>query len=380
MNKHFDAKMETNFSGKGWKYQNIPSFSPIQRALPRVLQSNLTHIDLNSDFLLVPPTSAWTFEMLRSSPIVTLTVSIRGRIQKEEFTSYVFPAIAASVPGLQSLRITFLDDDFLTVVVDNLYRLPLLRKMVVGLSFSRGYALSTSIPTIKRIKLDHFTTFTGSSEQAAYFVQIPIMLPNLQFINVINDSYFQSYTFETDYMAIAAHFGIINRRMLEMNIHPSISLCLANQNNIGDSIASTVPADIIGSDCSQHFTIISCLTLKVVYHLPPAETAETHLTYDLLVDYTLSWLNLFQDLRYLTLLVKCNRPIDDSVQSYIVSLIKARFPKMVSVNLVNLTVEPDKQHYHWSNAHSDWGRGTYDIPTTLEYERKSRELCVCSHF
>uniref|UniRef100_A0A8H7XSH4 F-box domain-containing protein n=1 Tax=Psilocybe cubensis TaxID=181762 RepID=A0A8H7XSH4_PSICU len=369
---------DPQFVGNGWRYRKAPSLGPFRCVLPRMPQSALTRLDIDSEFLLVPPFSAWTFEVLRSSPIITLVFSLPSCITKKEFSVYHFPRIAASVPKLLELRCSFPDEGFLNTVVENLHQTPLLRKLVCSLSFSNESISLPSIPrTIPIIKLVHLTSFTGSPDQAACFLRYPVVLPSLQFINLISDSYYQSQTFDTDYTGVAAHFASINRRMMEMNINPCISLCLANQCVVLHGIA-LVPDGI--TDCFQQFSIVSRLTLEVVYQHPSAETEETSPTHDSLIHYTFSWMNVFRGLRYLTLAVKCNKAIDDPSKLHIVSSIKNRFPEMVSVNLVNLTIEPRKYHYHWSNAHDDWERGTYNIPMTPSYERKSRELCVCSDF
>lgn len=369
---------EPKFVGNGWRYLKAPSLGAFHCVVPRVSQSALTHIDLDSEFLLVPPFSAWTFEVLRSSPITTLLLSLPSCITKEEFALYHFPRIVASVPRLQEIRCAFPDDAFLRTVVENLHRLPLLRRIIFGLSFSTECIPIPSIPyTTARIKLVHLTSFTGSPGQAAYFLQGPVILPNLQFINLISDAYYQPHTFETDHTAVASHFASINHRVLEMKINPCISLCLANQCIIVEGIA-LVPDGI--TDCFQQFSTVSRLTLEVVYHPPPTESHEIFTSHEPLIHYSFSWLNVFRGLRYLTLAVKCNKAIDDQSQLLIVSSIKTRFPEMVSVNVVNLTVEPKKYHYHWSNAHDDWERGTDDIPMTPSYEKKSRERYVCSDF
>lgn len=367
---------DLNFVGNGWRYHKAPSLFPIYCAIPRISQSRLTHIDLNSEFLLLPPFSAWTFEVLKSSPICTLVISLPSSITKEEFALYHFPRIAESVPKLQEIRCAFPDDHFLKTVVENLHLLPLLRKILFGLSFpTECMPMVTSTPsTIKRINLRYLSSFTGSPDQAAYFLRGPVLCPDLQFINLISDSSYQSHTFETDYWSLAKQLGSISNSILEMGIKPCISLCLANIQE------GTPPVSDGTTNCFQHLPIVSRLTLGVQRFSAWYDMYDAPTSHQLLIDSTLAWLNIFRGLTYLTLVVKCDQSIDHQSQLRILSAMKIEYPGLVSVNVVNLTVHPKTYHYHWSNAHDDWERGTNDIPTTPSYKRKSRERYVCSDF
>lgn len=364
--------------GKGWKYEWQSPSIPLQLWKPSWSHSQLTRLDLDSDFLLIPPCSSWTFDVWKRSPIVSLSISFPSIITKDEFHYHLFPQLAKSLPRLREIKCAFHDDILVKTVIEHLHFFPLLENFRIALSFTAELPLPQ--PTLpKPVILHHLVSFTGSTDQAAYFFESPHLLcPNLKNINLISDVFYQDQSYPTDYFSIADKVRSINNRMLEMKVLPSLHFCLSNHGELPENTPSTELDE--GHHWIHHLRTISLLTFNLY---PPSlhDEHNTELLHGALISRALAWLDVFRGVKYLTLIIKRNSVIDEeSLESRLLVTITAAYPQLLKVNVVFLSREPRKFHYHWSNACDDLERGTGDIPTTPSYNKKSRDSYVCSHF
>ncbi|KDR83013.1 hypothetical protein GALMADRAFT_152006 [Galerina marginata CBS 339.88] len=353
--------------GDGWRYRKVCKLNTIRPSiLP--LHSKLTKLDISCDVLLIPPFSTWTLGIMKCSPIISLRLSLPNIITKEEFRHYLFPRILSSLPNLRSIEFVTLREGFLPIVIDGIHLLPYLQAITFGLSY---YPILPPTSVLFASDLPHLTSFTGSSDQAAYiFGRLGFSCPNLQFVNIIVDVHFRR---RLDYGAIAQNFHTFNARFSEMGIQPCVSVCIANHGEPADvALMSTIGHH-------EHFFTVSRLTLELPSSLNDLEVPGTQY----LIRYVLDWLRTFQGLKGLTLLHR-HTSLDPSAPEVcpksISDAITRRYPDIVLFNIVNLPSKPMKYHYHWSNAHDDWERGTDGIVTMPFFEHKSTEPSVCSHF
>ncbi|KDR83021.1 hypothetical protein GALMADRAFT_864043 [Galerina marginata CBS 339.88] len=350
---------------KEWGYRQLSNV-PTPRSFfdfPTSLHTTLTKLDLSSDLLLIPPYSTWTFAVMKSSPIDSLSLRLPNQITEEEYQHYLFPMIVTSLPKLREIKLALLGIEFLTTVAESLSLLPFLETITLGLSFR---ALpSTSLP-ITHIGLLHLTSFTGSSDQAAYmFGSSGFSCPNLEFINIIVDTHFHP---AFDNTLLEDHLATLDTHFHETGIEPCISVCLANEGELPDDSGDG------GTEQLDHLSKVSRLTLEL-----PSVFGDS-LTEADVASHAMAWLELFRGVTHLTLLHRRTDTvplIPKGSRAAILSAINSKHQAITTFNLVDL---PNKFHYHWSNARDDWQRGTDRIPTTTNFDHKSTEPTVCSHF
>lgn len=376
---HTRRTNEQNLVGKGWKYESLSSSTSLQLWKSPWSHSQLTHLDLDTEFLLIPPCSSWTFDIWKRSPIVCLSISFPSIITKDEFHHFLFPNLAKSLPNLRELNCAFYDDFLVKTVIEHLHFFPFLETFRIALSFTAE--LSLPPPTFsKPTTLRHLVSFTGSPDQAAYFFSNRnLLFPNMKNINLISDIFYQDQSSPTDYYSIADNIRFINERMLEMKVVPNVNLCFSNHGELPDD-TSPSELDDAGLHWIHHFRTISLLTFNL-YPPPSHDSYDSESLHRAFVSRALIWLDIFRGVKYLTLIIKRDSIIEEeSLKIQLLTTITAAHPQLLMVNAVFLSREPRKYHYHWSNACDDLERGTGDIPTTPSYNKKSRGSFVCSHF
>ena len=330
--------------GDGWHYRLKRESNPLYLIPFPPIQSNVTNLDIISDFLFVPPFSKWTFHLMRNSPITSLSISIHRFIGKDEFSLCILPRIVDSVPKLQEIKLAFPSDDFMHILIQNLSRLPLLQKVTTGLPFYPNMIRSDSnsreyIP----FTLSHLTSFTGSPEQGVILLE-GMICPKLHSMNLIIDI---SLRGKFDYSIDANALSKLARRFDTLKIRPCIKVCLAT---CGGRPFGNNPDEAPKPNWIKHFCSVSRLTLE----LPRFFSDDNETSYQ--IDYALEWLSVFQRIKGLTLTTQ--RPARDSAARELRDMalknaITTKFPEIIHFNVTEV---PIGAHYHWSNVTDELAR------------------------
>ena len=330
--------------GDGWQYRLKRELNPLYLIPFPPIKSNITNLDIISDFLFVPPFSKWTFHLMRNSPITSLSISIHRFIGKDEFSLCILPKIVDSVPKLQGIKLAFPSDDFMNTLIRNISRLPLLQRITTGLLFYPNMTRSDSnsgknIP----FTLSHLTSFTGSPEQGVILLE-EMICPKLHSMNFIIDI---SLRGKFDYSIDANAFSKLARRFDTLKIRPRIKVCLAT---CGGRPFGNNPDEAPKPNWIEHFLSVSRLTLEMPRFFPD----DNETTYQ--IDYTLEWLSVFQRIKGLTLTTQ--RPARDIAARELrdMALKNAITTKFPEITHFNVTEVPIGAHYHWSNVTDELAR------------------------
>ena len=330
--------------GDGWHYRLKRELNQLYLVPFPPIQSNLTNLDIISDFLFVPPFSKWTFHLMRNSPITSLSISIHRFIGKDEFSLYILPQIVDSVPKLQGIKLAFPSDDFMHIFIQNLSRLPLLQKITTGLPIYPNMIRSDShFRENISLTLSHLTSFTGSPEQGVILLE-EMICPKLHSMNLIIDI---SLRGKFDYSIDANAFSKLIRRFDAFKIRPCIKVCLAT---CGGRPFGNNPDEIPKPNWIKHFRSVSGLTLEMPrFFSDDNETSNQ-------INYTLEWLSVFQRIKSLT--VTTQRPARDTAARELrdMALKNAITTKFPEITHFNVTEVPIGAHYHWSNVTDELAR------------------------
>ena len=359
---HTDAQL---LQGVGWKYRLTPELNPLHLIPFPAIRSNITNLDIISDFLFVPPFSKWTFHLMKNSPITSLSLSVHRFVSKDEFTLYILPQIVDSVPKLQNIKVAFSNDDIVHILIKNLSRLPLLQKITTGLQFymSPDFDSRKNMP----FTLSHLTSFTGSPEQGVLLLQ-DMTCPNLQLVNLLIDI---SLRGKFDFSNPAIAISKLTRRFDTLKIRPCINVCLVT---CGGHPFGNEPEEAPKPDWSRHFHSVSRLTLE----MPRFFSDDNQTSYQ--IDYALEWLNVFQGIIALTLTTQ--RPARDAAAREIrdialKSAITGKFPKITHFNVTEV---PVGTHYHWANAIDELARVLIAIPDVTLSSNELASSSICCNF
>ncbi|KAF8182305.1 hypothetical protein BJ912DRAFT_829758, partial [Pholiota molesta] len=275
---------DNELEGDGWKFRQLFKYNGSPSPPPQLTTMiNLTTLELNSDFLLLPPFASWTFAVMKQSQVTSLSLSLPYIISKDEFRYYIFPHIIDALPDLQEIRLAAQMDEFLVSAIDFLPKLQHLKKITFGASRHGqfppppSYELSTS-----QLRLSSLSVFTGYVEQASYLLG-NIACPMLSSINLIIDD----TRGRADYIPIEKRLSALRNRLAQMGIVPTINVCIKNPSH---GIQQTEDRDWTGS-----FSTVSRLTLE----LPILPNDDTWFIRQM--EYVMGWLNGFTELTGLTL-------------------------------------------------------------------------------
>jgi hypothetical protein len=362
---HNDTQL---LQGDGWHYRLKRESNPLYLIPFPPIQSNITNLDIISDFLFVPPFSKWTFHLMRNSPITSLSISIHRFIGKDEFSLYILPQIVDSVPKLQGIKLAFPSVDFMHILVQNLSRLPLLQRITTGLLFYPNMVRSDS-NSRKNIPftLSHLTSFTGSPEQGVILLE-EMVCPKLHSMNLIIDI---SLRGKFDYSIDANAISKLVRHFDTLKIRPRINVCLVT---CGGRPFGNNPDEAPKPDWIKHFRSVSRLTLE----LPRFFSDDNETSYQ--IDYTLEWLSVFQRIEGLTLTTQ--RPARDTAARELrdVALKDAIATKFPEITHFNVTEVPIGMHYHWSNVTDELARVTRVMSDIIPSSNTSALSSICCDF
>ena len=354
--------------GNGWHYRLSRELNPLYLIPFPPIQSNITNLDIISDFLFVPPYSKWTFHLMRNSPITSLSISIHRFIGKDEFSLCILPQIVDSVPKLQGIKLAFPSDDFMHTLIQNLSRLPLLQRITTGLLFYPNMIKSDS-NSGKNISftLSHLTSFTGSPEQGVILLE-EMICPKLHSMNLIIDI---SLRGKFDYSIDANALSKLARRLDTLKIRPGIKVCLVT---CGGRPFGNNPDEAAKPDWIKHFRSVSRLTLEM-----PRFFSDDHET-SYQIDYTLEWLSVFQRIKGLTLTTQ--RPARDTEgrelrDMALKSAITTKFPEITYFNVIEV---PVGAHYHWSNVPDELTRVVRVMSDITPSPNTSALSSICCDF
>lgn len=354
--------------GDGWHYRLKRELNPLHLIPFPPIQSNITNLDIISDFLFVPPFSKWTFHLMRISPITSLSISIHRFIGKDEFNLCILPQIVDSVPKLQGLKLAFPSDNFIHILVQNLSRLPLLQRITTGLLFYPNMTRSDS-NTGKTIPftLSHLTSFTGSPEQGVILLE-EMICPKLHSMNLIIDI---SLRGKFDYSIDANAFSKLARRFDTLKIRPRIKVCLVT---CGGRPFGNNPDEAAKPNWIKHFRSVSHLTLE----MPRFFSDDNETSHQ--IDYTLEWMSVFQRIKGLSLTTQ--RPARDTAARELRDMalknaITTKFPEITHFNVIEL---PNGAHYHWSNVPDELARVARVMSDTTPSPNTSALSSICCDF
>ncbi|KAF9481145.1 hypothetical protein BDN70DRAFT_876767 [Pholiota conissans] len=350
---------DNELEGNGWKYKEMFKYSAVP-ALPCSLTTRikLTTLELNSDFLLLPPFSSWTFTMMKQSYITSLSIYLQaGVISRDEFYHYIFPHIIDALPGLQELRLAANADGFVVAAIEFLPKLPLLRKVTFGASQygcfpPPSYELSTSAQP----RLSNLCAFTGYIDQATYLLG-NIICPKLSAVNLIIDD----TRGHAHYPSIAMKLSALKARLAKMGMAPKFNVCLSNNGYVKPQSSVAEDRDWSG------FSVVSLLTLE----LPITEKDDTSFIRQM--EYVMEWLDIFTGLNGLTLTTR--QPYQES--ELLTNMVTAEYPQITTFNIVDY---PGVFHYHWSSAPNDMRRAIVRRSDLPNFRNTSIEDCVCAEF
>lgn len=353
---------DNELEGDGWRYRQLFKYNGSPSPPPQLTTMiNLTTLELNSDFLLVPPFASWTFAVMKQSQVTSLSLSLPSVISKDEFHYYIFPHIIDALPDLQEIRLAAYRDEFLISAIDFLPKLQHLKKITFGASQygqfpPPSYELSTS-----QLRLSSLSVFTGYIEQASYLLG-NITCPMLSSINLIIDD----TRGRANYIAIGKKLSALRDRLAQMGIVPIINVCLSNH---GHGKQTPLPAysAFEDRDWTGSFSAVSRLTLELPI-LPNDDTSFIRQ-----MEYVMGWLDVFTGLIGLTLTTR--QPYQES--DLLTNMITSEYTNIKTFNIVDY---PGVFHFHWSSAPNDLRRGIDRRSDLSTFRNKSIEGCVCSEF
>lgn len=345
--------------GKGWKFtktydSNIPmSFTPP----PGISSVRLTHIDFFTDFLLIPPHSLWTFVMLKSSPIVSLTLSLPQHTKVDVFQHYIFPNMVESLPLLQRLNFAFHGPSFMSSLAKNLPRLPHLQKLILGQTY---YGPFEHDPENDLNGICKVTSLTGSLDQIIYLLG-SIRFPALVFVNVLIEFRF---SLEAHFVETGSQFMTIHRVLSWLNVKPRLSVRLLHQG----SILTDIPLQAVklqyvnhrSPTWITHFGYVTHLYLEVAMACQDTELSSTKDQVHYASQYALSWLNIFRCVTNLKLI--CRQPFLHSSSQFL----KDQWTTIISneiegkhriVQTLDVLYISKCSLRHWTCDDDDWGFG-----------------------
>ena len=365
LQSHNDIQL---LQGDGWHYRLKRELNPLHLIPFTSIQSNITNLDIISDFLFVPPFSKWTFHLMRNSPITSLSISIHRFIGKDEFSLCILPQIVDSVPKLQGIKLAFPSDNFMHILVQNLSRLPFLQRITTGLLFYPNTIRSDSnsgksIP----FTLSHLTSFTGSPEQAVILLE-EMICPKLHLMNLIIDI---SLRGKFDYSIDANAFSKLTRRFDTLKIRPRIKVCLVT---CGGRPFGNNPDEAAKPNWVKHFHSVSHLTLE----MPRFFSDDNETSHQ--IDYTLEWMSVFQRVEGLSLTTQ--RPARDTAARELRDMalknaITTKFPEITHFNVMEV---PIGAHYHWSNVPDESARVARVMSDAAPSPSTSALSSICCDF
>ena len=101
-------------------FRIVDSLRPQSHDDIRLLQGGWLALPFKARFRpTLPPSSKWTFHLMRNSPITSLSISIHRFIRRDEFSLCILPKIIDSVPKLQGIKLAFPGDNFMHILVQN---------------------------------------------------------------------------------------------------------------------------------------------------------------------------------------------------------------------------------------------------------------------
>ena len=117
-------------------FRIVDSLRPQSHDDIRLLQGGWLALPFEARFRpTLPPSSKWTFHLMRNSPITSLSISIHRFIRRDEFSLCILPKIIDSVPKLQGIKLAFPGDNFMHILVQNRPRRSLLQRITAGLFY-----------------------------------------------------------------------------------------------------------------------------------------------------------------------------------------------------------------------------------------------------
>jgi len=351
--------------GNGWKYRKVLESNLLPRPfLPSVPSPNyLTRMDLNCHFLLVPPFSTWLFDLLQSSNITSLTLSLMKPMKEEEFRRYALPRLITSLPQLIQLNVAYDELGFFKAIIGSLHLFTLLQDLAFApLSFDRLSPLPMTNTPNRNIAIRHLTSFTGFSEQAAFLFSQPFSFTSLSDVNIIIDWYFNYHVSLYD---LSRHFSIITHRFSKLEIKPCVSVCMADHDRCPVSPTPSQQREFAAS-----FDAVTRLTLELPYFLPEVHSQ---------IEDVLAWLHLFRRLRELTLCISCLKAnTAETNLRYVptIAAIKASLPHAKVTPVYN----SGNYHHHWSNSRRPKDRIFYYLSSSVQTDATPYQLQNCFRF
>ncbi|KDR85958.1 hypothetical protein GALMADRAFT_235150 [Galerina marginata CBS 339.88] len=354
----------------------MPNPLPFRRKIEKYLKaasvsssrSKLTILDLSCPFLFSPAFSKRTLDILKASPITSLTLSLTGQIlvAEEQLHHKLMPAIARSVPNLQELKLDSKTEHLLSVI-QNLYLFPRLQKISLGLiPFN---TMPTTFLRTRVFALPHLRSFTGASDQAVYlFGWQGLSCSSLEFVNLLLDVHANS---KSANITFAQHLSMLNANFSAMGISPCISVCMRKL------VQVTPHPDYFAEwkkELSESFSTVSRLTFEFpVFHAIDPESQSW---------FFYPFLEVFCGLKQLTLIGRhYGRSVPEDGYSPLVAAVRAKYPNIAKVNFVVVQPkDPKTFHYHWSSHHNNSRHGGDRERTLPLFENKPIDSCACSHF
>ncbi|KDR82952.1 hypothetical protein GALMADRAFT_263405 [Galerina marginata CBS 339.88] len=367
--RHFFAKYisfkssEDRFlQGSGWRYRELSTGNPVPLSKPPILlQSRLTHVDLCSNFLLLPPFAPYIFGLLKCSPISSLTLSLLRSTPAVEFRHFIFPRIIDTVPRLEEIKFAHFYRDSLSVVVRNLSAFPRLRRVTFGPRFPHDSTLLPIIWPSRRHLLTHLKSFTGSLDQAVYLFTQPISCPNLKAINItyhLTRSRDPPFHDEPDQKALLTKISSLGNRLSEMNLKPVITMC-----HLSEGSFSGPPFLEDEFESLKELNGVTRLNIETPWFYHENDILASQ------ISIALSFLRLFPRVKSFSLISHYLPPDPRKAEEHrsaILAAILMEHPGIVSSDIIYNPLK--HRHNHWRNALDNLDR------------TKPSEPCICSDF
>lgn len=357
---------QPEFHGEGWQFSKMYDIPILLAHPPAIPSTRLTHIDLSSDFLLIPPYSLGTFAILKSSPVISLTLSMPNHTMMDAFQHYIFPNIVESIPSLRQLKFTFRGSSFLGTVTSNLPRLPHLQKLILGNTYYGPF--NEARPGTGLNGICNLRSLTGSLDQVVYLLK-NLHFPALEFINLLIEFRFR---LETHFVETGSQFMTIHRLLSRMNVEPRISVRLLHQGELLTGISfqaftlRMVDPRNIERTWIANFRYVTHLYLEVAMSDQEIELSlsskESQVEY--VSDYALSWLSIFRGVTNLKLI--CRQPLLWTASTSSKSLVRDRWTTTISnkiqgrqstIQALDVLYIAKSSLRHWTCDDQDWGMG-----------------------
>ncbi|KAF7293215.1 hypothetical protein HMN09_01199700 [Mycena chlorophos] len=212
--------LRRTIGGKDWEFQRVAEQGRERiPALAAPRSSKLTTLHIHSGVLVTPPCLPWTLSVLRTSPVVSLSLA-EITLDKGYWRPVLKLLAKAAGPTLTSVSLCKLDNISDEEIFGFLRRLPRLKSLEIG-SVNEKQGLPTHW-TARPTRLPNLVSLIAPPELVLHFVQAkPTVLPNLKALCIA----FDASTMKTHIRFVATHLAAISEALGTVNT-PAITLAL----------------------------------------------------------------------------------------------------------------------------------------------------------